>query len=113
MKFLPLCEQYGAERRAVWIAAAGRSACVAGLPQSDTMWTRDNLDVLRRAELGEHRPRLRRPAVQLAAIDNAGTVDGPGMKKSYLIMMAARLLELRRVLKATASLYLRQSGATD
>ena len=40
-----------------------------------------------------------------AVIDAAGTAHSKGMK-SYLIMMAVRLLELRRVLKDTGSLYL-------
>ena len=47
-----------------------------------------------------------------AAIDNAGIVHGKGMK-SYLIMMAVRLLELRRVLKATGSLYLHCDPTAD
>ena len=38
MKFLALCRQYGAERLAVRIVAAGRSTGVAGLPESDD-WT--------------------------------------------------------------------------
>ena len=43
MKFLALCEQYGAERLAVRIVAAGRSAGVAGLPESNdwTTWDAD------------------------------------------------------------------------
>ena len=34
-RFLALCEHYGAERLAVRIVAAGRTAGVAGLPQHD------------------------------------------------------------------------------
>ena len=44
------------------------------------------------------------PAVY-AVIDAAGISHGAGMK-SYLIMMAVRLLEMRRLLKPTGSLYL-------
>ena len=40
-----------------------------------------------------------------AVIDAAGTAHSKGMK-SYLIMMAVRLLEMRRVLKDAGSLYL-------
>ncbi len=39
-----------------------------------------------------------------SVIDAASTAHGKSMK-SYLIMMAARLLEMRRVLKDTGSLY--------
>ena len=38
-------------------------------------------------------------------LDTAGRVHGKGMQ-SYLTMMAVRLLELRRVLKPTGSIYL-------
>ena len=40
-----------------------------------------------------------------AIIDAAGLSHGKGMK-SYLIMMAVRLLEMQRLLKPTGSLYL-------
>ena len=38
-------------------------------------------------------------------LDTAGKAHGKGMQ-SYLTMMAARLLEMRRVLKDTGSIYL-------
>ena len=47
-KFLGLCEQYGAERLAVRIVAASRSAGVAGLPENDD-WTAWNADEMRAA----------------------------------------------------------------
>ena len=57
-KFLGLCQQYGAERLAVRIVAAGRSAGVAGLPENDD-WTAWNADQMRAAV--EHLQR-KRPA---------------------------------------------------
>ena len=47
-KFLALCEQYGSERLAVGIVAAGCSAGVPGLPHSDD-WTAWNADEMRAA----------------------------------------------------------------
>ena len=38
-------------------------------------------------------------------INSAGMVHGKGMK-SYLIMMAVRLLEMKRILKPVGSIYL-------
>ena len=55
-KFLALCEQYGAERLAVRIVAAGRSAGVPGLPENDD-WTAWNADEMRAAV--EHLQRKR------------------------------------------------------
>ena len=40
-----------------------------------------------------------------AIIDAAGYSHGKGMK-SYLIMMAVRLMEMRRILKDTGSVYI-------
>ncbi len=70
----------------------------AGAAFKDT-WTLSDVDVAWHGEIAEREPRV------YAAIDAAGIVHGKGMK-SYLIMMAVRLLELRRVLKPTGSLYL-------
>ena len=44
-KFLDLCKQYGSERLAVRIIAAGRSAGVSGLPDNDdsTVWNADEM----------------------------------------------------------------------
>ena len=44
-KFLDLCKQYGSERLAVRIIAAGRSAGLSGLPDNDdsTAWNADEM----------------------------------------------------------------------
>ena len=55
-KFLALCQQYGSERLAVSIVAAGRSAGLAGLPESND-WTAWNADEMRAAV--EHLQRKR------------------------------------------------------
>ena len=47
-KFLALCQQYGSERLAVGIVAAGRSAGVPGLPDNDD-WPAWNADQMRAA----------------------------------------------------------------
>ena len=47
-KFLALCQQYGSERLAVRIVAAGRSAGVPGVPENDD-WTAWNADEMRAA----------------------------------------------------------------
>ena len=70
----------------------------AGAAFKDT-WTLSDVDQAWHGEIAEREPSV------YAAIDAAGIVHGPGMK-SYLIMMAVRLLELRRVLKPTGSIYL-------
>ena len=70
----------------------------AGAAFKDT-WTLSDVDEAWHGEIAEREPKV------YAAIDAAGIVHGPGMK-SYLIMMAVRMLEMRRVLKPTGSLYL-------
>ena len=70
----------------------------AGAAFKDT-WTLSDVDLAWHGEIAEGEPKV------YAAIDAAGIVHGKAMK-SYLIMMAVRLLELRRVLKTTGSLYL-------
>ena len=70
----------------------------AGAAFKDT-WTLSDVDEAWHGEIAEREPKV------YAAINAAGIVHGPGMK-SYLIMMAVRMLELRRVLKTTGSLYL-------
>ena len=70
----------------------------AGAAFKDT-WTLSDVDDAWHGEIADREPKV------YAAIDNARIVHSPGMK-SYLIMMAVRLLELRRVLKPTGSLYL-------
>ena len=47
-RFLALCQEYGAERLAVSIVAAGRSTGVPGLPHSDD-WTAWDADEMRAA----------------------------------------------------------------
>ena len=77
-------------------APIGSKAAGAAFKDS---WTLSDVDDAWHGEIADREPKV------YAAIDNAGIVHGPGMK-SYLIMMAVRLLELRRVLKPTGSLYL-------
>ena len=78
--------------------AAPIGSKAAGAAFKDT-WTLSDVDQAWHGEIAEQAPSV------YAAIDAAGIVHGPGMK-SYLIMMAVRLLELRRVLKPTGSFYL-------
>lgn len=62
-------------------------------------WTFSNVDAAWHGEVAEQSPAAH------AVADNAGVVHGKAMKL-YLIMMAVRLIEIRRVLKPTGSLYL-------
>ncbi len=78
--------------------AAPIGSKAAGAAFKDT-WALSDVDEAWHGEIAEREPSV------YAAIDAAGIVHGPGMK-SYLIMMAVRLLELRRVLKPTGSIYL-------
>ena len=70
----------------------------AGAAFKDT-WNLDDVDVAWHGEIAEQNPAV------YAVIDTAGVVHGPSMK-SYLIMMAVRLFEMRRLLKPTGSIYL-------
>ena len=70
----------------------------AGAAFKDT-WTLNDLDEAWHGELAEQEPPLH------AIIDAAGIAHGKGMK-SYLIMMGVRLLEMRRILKPTGSIWL-------
>ncbi len=70
----------------------------AGAAFKDT-WTLDDVDVAWHGEIAEQSPAV------YSVIGTAGEAHGQGMK-SYLIMMAVRLLEMRRVLKDTGSIYL-------
>ena len=70
----------------------------AGAAFKDT-WTLDDVDQAWHGEIADREPAL------YAVIDAAGLAHGKGMK-SYLIMMAVRLLELRRVLKDTGAIWL-------
>ena len=70
----------------------------AGAAFKDT-WTLDDVDLAWHGEIAEQNPAV------YSVIDAAGVAHGKGMK-SYLIMMAVRLLEMHRLLKPTGSLYL-------
>ena len=70
----------------------------AGAAFKDT-WTLDDVDVAWHGEIADKQPAL------YSIIDAAGLAHGKGMK-SYLIMMAVRLLEMNRLLKTTGSIYL-------
>ena len=78
--------------------AAPIGSAAAGAAFKDT-WTLSDVDLAWHGEIAESEPAL------YAIIDAAGLAHGKGMK-SYLIMMAVRLLEIRRILKETGSLYL-------
>ena len=62
-------------------------------------WTLSDVDVHEHGELADRNP------AAYAVIDAARQAHGRGMQ-SYLVMMAVRLLEMRRVLKPTGSIYL-------
>ena len=70
----------------------------AGAAFKDT-WTLSDVDEAWHGEIADRDPSL------YAIIDATGLSHGRGMK-SYLIMMAVRLLEMRRLLKDTGSIYL-------
>ena len=70
----------------------------AGAAFKDT-WTLSDVDVAWHGEIAEREPKV------YEAIKSAGIMHGKAMR-SYLTMMGVRLLELRRVLKPTGSLYL-------
>ena len=70
----------------------------AGAAFKDT-WTLNDLDEAWHGEVADQEPGLH------AIIDAASVSHGKGMK-SYLIMMGIRLLEMRRILKETGSIYL-------
>ena len=70
----------------------------AGAAFKDT-WTLGDVDDAWHGEIAEQNPAV------YAVIGAAGEAHGNSMK-SYLIMMAVRLLEMRRVLKETGSIYL-------
>ncbi len=62
-------------------------------------WTLDDVDVHEHGELADRNP------AAYAVIEAARQAHGRGMM-AYCIMMAVRLLEMRRVLKPTGSIYL-------
>ena len=70
----------------------------AGAAFKDT-WTLEDVDEAWHGEIAEQNPAV------YSIIDAAGLAHGSSMK-SYLIMMAVRLLEMQRILKETGSLQL-------
>ena len=62
-------------------------------------WTLDDVDVCEHGELADRNPGA------YSVIEAAQQAHGKGMQ-SYLIFMAVRLLEMRRILKPTGSIYL-------
>ena len=70
----------------------------AGAAFKDT-WTLSDINEAEHGELADREPAL------YAAIHAAESTHGKSMK-SYLIMMGLRLLEMRRILKETGSIYL-------
>ena len=78
--------------------AAPIGSKAAGAAFKDT-WALDDVDLAWHGEIAEHHPAL------YAIIDASREAHGKGMQ-SYLIMMGVRLLEMRRLLKPTGSIYL-------
>ena len=77
-------------------APIGSEAAGAAFKDS---WTLDDVDLAWHGEIAEREPAL------YGVIDAAGLAHSKSMK-SYLIMMGVRLIELRRVLKDSGSIYL-------
>ena len=73
-------------------------SAAAGAAFKDT-WTLSDLDVAWMGLIADEHPAI------AYMLDTTGKVHGKGMQ-SYLTMMAVRLLEMRRVLKPTGSIYL-------
>ena len=78
--------------------AAPVGSQAAGAAFKDT-WTLSDLDVAWMGLIADEQP------ATAHALKTAGLTHGKGMQ-SYLCMMAVRLLEMRRVLKPTGSIYL-------
>ena len=70
----------------------------AGAAFKDT-WTLDDVDVAWIGLIAEQEPAI------ASIVESAGLANGRGMQ-AYLTMMSVRLLEMRRVLKPTGSIYL-------
>ena len=77
----------------------------AGAAFKDT-WTLSDVDEAWHGEIADRDPKL------YAIIDAAGLSHGKSMK-SYLIMMAVRLMEMRRLLRPTGSIYLHCDSTTS
>ena len=78
--------------------AAPVGSAAAGAAFKDT-WTLSDLDVAWMGLIADQQPAMYK------VLEAAGLTHGKGMQ-SYLCMMAVRLLEMRRVLKGTGSIYL-------
>ena len=78
--------------------AAPVGSAAAGAAFKDT-WTLSDLDVAWMGLIADEQPAM------YQALQTSGLTHGKGMQ-SYLCMMAVRLLEMRRVLKDTGSIYL-------
>ena len=78
--------------------AAPVGSAAAGAAFKDT-WTLSDLDVAWMGLIADEQPAMYK------VLEVAGLTHGKGMQ-SYLCMMAVRLLEMRRVLKDTGSVYL-------
>ena len=78
--------------------AAPVGSRAAGAAFKDT-WTLSDLDTAWMGLIADEQPAMYK------VIETAGLTHGKGMQ-SYLCMMAVRLLEMRRVLKDTGSIYL-------
>ena len=78
--------------------AAPVGSGAAGAAFKDT-WTLSDLDTAWMGLIADEQP------VMYKVIETAGLTHGKGMQ-SYLCMMAVRLLEIRRVLKGSGSIYL-------
>ena len=78
--------------------AAPVGSAAAGAAFKDT-WTLSDLDVAWMGLIADEQPAM------YQVLQTAGLTHGKGMQ-SYLCMMAVRLLEMRRVLKETGSIYL-------
>ena len=77
----------------------------AGAAFKDT-WTLDDTDLAWHGEIAEREPAL------YAIISAAGLSHGKSMM-SYLMMIAVRMLELRRILKPSGSIYLHCDDAAN
>ena len=78
--------------------AAPIGSQAAGAAFKDT-WTLNDIDIAEHGELAERSPSLH------TVIQAAREAHGKGMQ-SYLIMMSVRLLDMKRLLKNTGSIYL-------
>ena len=79
-----------------WSAPIGSEAAGASFKDA---WTLSDVDLAWHGEIAERHPAL------YAILDAAGEAHGKPMK-SYLIYMGVRLMEMRRVLAPTGSIYL-------